>query len=969
MSAATPDSSHPPTRPAQIWLERLVVALVALAIYLPAIDAPFVFDDLMIVQDNTFVTENDAGAILTSGYWDGHDQEMGRQQALYRPLTVLSYAWNWALVGDLPGGFRIVNILLHALASVLVTALVGRLTGSRLAAICGGLVFAAHPVHTEAVTYVSGRADLLAAVGFLGAWLAHAWRPERGRRGLLLLSLTLFALGLLAKEMAATLPAVLMLFDLAGARRAGATVREAWGAVRRRLPTYGAYFGVLALFLLLRGAVLGGLLPAAGDIPLQANPLRDLGLLERLDDATAVLGRELALLVWPHPLSIDYSFDALPVSAAAFAAENGAWVALALSALLVGLVGIFRPRGALLGAGLLFFFGTLFPVSNLAFVIGTNLGERVLYLSSFTLSLVVGLGAAVAARRSREGAWVALALTVALTAVLGWRTLVRNGDYASGYRLFQAAAEAYPRASRAQYNFGVYAAERSVEHARAGEGEAAAAELELALAAFRTALEVDPQYAEAHYEVARLAQQRGDLATAFEHFEAVLTLGAAARLPDAVPAFADCALARGDAERGRRVLRQHVQGVDALRGAYELAQGLFEVDLGNDVAARTHFERVLAGPEPGDESARRPRLRARVELARLAGRAGQEDLAERLFAEAVAGAGPLIGPHLARLAHLREAARWDALETALAEAEAAFPGHFALLTERGQLARARGDGRAALEAHLAALAAQPGHRPSRRALVELGRELLARVESTARPSAEAQVDLRVAETALRSALQLGVRQSGLQFDHFRALAALGRWREAAAGFDGIASRRGPRADEALLRAGQCFAARGDAVRARRAFEAVSADAEHVAAARQGLLRLRLATEPERVAQELALVPGQDRTPELDTLRLFALQALGDRTRLLPALADFESRHGEHPEALVVRALAAARQPSTAADATLHADRALALARPGTFEFVRVAQGLAELYRLTGEASDERRMRQELETWGPEPGGS
>ena len=57
------------------------------------------------------------------------------------------------------------------------------------------------------------------------------------------------------------------------------------------------------------------------------------------------------------------------------------------------------------------------------------------------------------------------------------------------------------------------------------------------------------------------------------------------------------------------------------------------------------------------------------------------------------------------------------------------------------------------------------------------------------------------------------------------------------------------------------------------------------------------------------------------------------------------------------------------DATIHADRALALARPGTLEYVRVAQGLAELYRLIGEASDERRTQRELEIWGPELGDS
>lgn len=936
MTAEASEGTSASAAGARRWLVRLVVALVALLPYLPAIDAPFVFDDLLIIGDNEFVQEGDTAAILSSGYWDGHDQLMGERQALYRPLTVLTYAWNWAVVGDDPAGFRWVNLLLHALCSVLVFELLLRLLRSHAGAVCGALLFAAHPIHTEAVTYVSGRADLLAALGFFGAWLVHELRgPAGGRRSLYVLSLALFALGLMAKEMAATLPAVLMLFDLVAQRRAGASLRVALRGLGRRARTYTGYFVVLLSFLALRASVLGALAPDASDIPMQANPLRDLSFVERLDDATGLLGRELGLLVWPARLSIDYSFDAIPVSAALIGGEALPWAALALVAFLAGLGGLLTRKALMASGALLFFFGTLFPVSNLAFVIGTNLGERVLYLTSFAVALSLGAALAWVRARGRGASLAAVGVALCLSLLASWRTTLRNRDYESGYRLFEAATEAYPRASRAQYNFGVYAQRRGALFARAGRGAEAQEELNKAVAAHERAVEVDPGYAEAHYALGLVAQERGDLAEAAQHFEAVLTGGSQVEhLPDAVTGFADCCLARGDAARGRAVLQQNVEGRATLRLAYQLSLGLLEAELGNDTAARGHYGAVLAGPEPTDEAHLRQRLRARVELARLFARTGDDARAEPLFRRAVDEAGELIGPHLVWIQFLRERGRLGELEQAIARAETVHAGHYALAAERAELARARGEWSEALRQHLAALAVQPGHAASRRGLAVLGGELLAKVRGARLPAARAQALLETAHGALRAALELRVRHAGLQFDYLGVVMALGRWEEAAKGFEAIVARDGPRAGEAALAAGECRLMREEYELARADFARAQELDGTSQAARLGLARVDLRRDPMRVVQELALVPAQETSAGAAVVRLLALEALGDDSLLAPALADFESRFGEDPEALGVRARQLSRSEATGGRAVEVAERALALAWPGSVEHAR-----------------------------------
>jgi tetratricopeptide (TPR) repeat protein len=915
-------------------LEAVLVGLVAIGLYLPALKAPFVFDDLLIIVDNDHVHANDAATIFGTGYWDGHDLELGQRQALYRPLTVLTYAWNWAARGNDPASFRLVNILLHALTSLVLLALLRRLLRSRAGALAGALVFAAHPLHSEAITYVSGRADLLAALGFLGAWLAWASLEQRAGRARWApygLSLALFGAGLLAKEMAATLPAVLVLFDLVACRRGGASLGAAAGAVLRRWKSYAGHFAVLALFILLRGAVLGAMVPRSGDIPLQANPLRDLTALERLDDAAGLLGRELALLVWPQPLSIDYSFDAIPVSAELLGAGTWPWAGLALAALTFALAALGCRRALHLAAALLFFFGTLFPVSNLAFVIGTNLGERVLYLVSFALALAVGAGVRWAVARGSGAGRLALVLTALCVLGAGWRTLLRNRDYESGLRLFEVAARAYPRASRAQYNFGVYAVERSAELELAGEGEAARAELARALEAYRQALSIDPGYLEARYELGRLAQQRGDFESAAREFETVLgDESFAGRLPQTVTAFADCCLALGEAERGRRVLERCAQAAPQVRWDCTLALGLLEAQLGDDAAAAQSFEAVLAAPQA--EGLQLLKLRARVELARALARQGAPQRAEALLEAAIATGPESLGPHLYLIEFLREGQRLDAAQGAIERAQSLFGAHYLLAAERAALARARGDHVGALREYLLALEAQPGHGASQSGLASLGAELLERATGADLEASEVLAALGTAEAALRAALERGLRAPGLQVDYLRVLMRLGRWREAAQGLEALAARRGPRAAELSALAGDCRLGLDERAAARAAFtRALELEAEQPAA-QLGLALLDLPADPA----------------EADGW-----------------LADFEARFPQAPDRLALRARSLARRPAGRAEALALAERAVALTRPGDTAYVRARKVQAEVLELSGRVEEAASLRQALRPWAPQ----
>ena len=184
--------------------------LLGSALYGGSLGHPFVYDDVRTVVDNgTIVTLRDPLAIL--------------QHEWTRPLTNLSFAVDHAIWGPAPFGFHLTNVVLHVLNTMLVFLIglrmfraeqhratgAGMTTPTWLAGLAATL-FACHPIMSEAVVYVSSRADLLCACFFLLALLAATAWLERGRRWTQVAMWTAWVLALLAKETAVVFPLVLL---------------------------------------------------------------------------------------------------------------------------------------------------------------------------------------------------------------------------------------------------------------------------------------------------------------------------------------------------------------------------------------------------------------------------------------------------------------------------------------------------------------------------------------------------------------------------------------------------------------------------------------------------------------------------------------------------------------------------------------------------------------------------------------
>ncbi|HET9985989.1 MAG TPA: hypothetical protein VFQ38_20485 [Longimicrobiales bacterium] len=495
---------------------RLVLALagVAALVYLPSLRNGFAYDDVPVIPGDPRI-HSWAGLLgaFTRPYW----AERGAELGLYRPLTSASFGVDWLLGGGAPAWFHAVNVLWHAGACVLAFLLLAELFAPA-AALAGALVFAVHPVHVEAVANVVGRAEAMSAVFFLGA--ALVWMRAGAALSVRRLAAVaaLFALALLSKESAATLPAILVLIDAArgewSARASGLA-----GYLRRRGPALGVLLAMLAAATAARVAVVGRLSPAAYDPALDVVA----GGPERVLTALQAWPVYLRLLLFPRTLLADYGPRIL-MPAFGWTAAAAAGLALLAALVLGGLVALERGRPAA-ALGLLWFPVTILPVSNLLFATGILVAERTLYLPSLALSFgVAALGALAPALRPaarRTLATLAAAAIVALAA----RSVVREPEWASTDTIFAALLRDRPDSFRAHWI-----------HARAA------------------ALAGDPTGARAHYDEAlRLwPYRRGLLLEAGEaavsqgrlEYAAVIARMAVERWPDDPRARALAAAAR-----------------------------------------------------------------------------------------------------------------------------------------------------------------------------------------------------------------------------------------------------------------------------------------------------------------------------------------------------------------------------------------------------------------------------------------
>lgn len=368
-----------------------IVFLVAAFIYFPTTSYEYTFDDIIHIEKNDYVnsTENTASQVLS------HFAKPTYPGDLYRPIVNISFRLTHVAFGSNPFMYHVTNVLLHAIASVLVFFLIYYILNSVNVSFLIGLIFAVHPIHIEAVANIFGRNELFTAVfGITSILLYRKYFINSKKRYLILLAPIFYFLSMLCKESGVLFFALIPLYLLY------------LFPLKENKKLYIKLFSIntlfLVIYLVLRFYVLKDsfVMYAGENEPYYPeNPLFTYGFVDRVIPSIYIFGEYLSLLTLPLKFSIDYS---LPHDY--FWSLMSSWIvywSIFRVAIFLALLYFFRKSKASL-----WFIWVIISFSltvNFFVAIGTIMGERLAYLPSVGfLALLVILFAKLSVKLKKQ---------------------------------------------------------------------------------------------------------------------------------------------------------------------------------------------------------------------------------------------------------------------------------------------------------------------------------------------------------------------------------------------------------------------------------------------------------------------------------------------------------------------------------------------------------------------------------------
>lgn len=501
----------------------VLIAILAFAVYANSMDGKFIWDDGLLIKDNTYIRHwSNIPKIFTSDWGAGAETKY----AFYRPLTTLSFLFNYSACKLNVRPYHLTNIILHVLVSLALYWFVFTLFGNRLLSSVAAVLFVAFPTHTETVSYISGRVDALAMLFMLLSFIFYIRYCEK--QSLLRSALTFvsYALALLSKENTLIFPTLLLLYHYAFKKKVN-------------LKLFLSILGVTFIYISLRLFVLKS-------VPLEAPRLNS--VLRRLPGFFAAIPIYFGLLLLPFNLHMDYG-DRL-------FGFGDARVIFGIVLLSLLLLYAFKQRNknGLAFFSVSWFFITLLPVSNL-YPIAFYMAEHYLYLPSLGFFLILARGIL----SLRAGRGIVIAFIAALVGFYSSLTIRQNsywreplgfyertlrfnpdswrihhdaatayheaGEHKKAYESFRKAVLLKPREILSFIERKIEANPRRKEaHFNLGSAYRILGKTDSAIAAYKGALEIDPGFEDACHSLGTAYIDIGKKDEAIAMFKKVIAL-------------------------------------------------------------------------------------------------------------------------------------------------------------------------------------------------------------------------------------------------------------------------------------------------------------------------------------------------------------------------------------------------------------------------------------------------------------
>lgn len=414
----------------------LIIIVITYLVYSNSISGEFVFDDESVIVNNPSIQSlGNIPKYFTAD--EGFHKVIGRY---YRPVVSSSYAVDYSVWGLNPYGFHITNVIIHIISCLLLfkifIVLFWRYKYRNLFSLFAALIFAVHPIHTEAVAWISGRTDSMVTMFFLASFLFYIEFTKEQRHVnetntiesitdknylYLALSLVFYTFGLLTKEMIVTMPVIILLYDFIY-RKKPITY------FKKNILIYSLFGGITLVYLILRYMVLK-------DIPERENYLYFLN-----KDFVVTFGTMLKTIpvyfrLLFAPFGLIYHYNGVILDAKTLIDPEVVFTFLFI-VLLIFLSIYYYKKDSIISFCILFFFVTLLPVMNI-FPTMNLMAERFLYLTSFALVLLI-CHIALLGSAKRDFTILTVGLFVIVCA-FSYLTIERNTDWQNNNSLYSSA--------------------------------------------------------------------------------------------------------------------------------------------------------------------------------------------------------------------------------------------------------------------------------------------------------------------------------------------------------------------------------------------------------------------------------------------------------------------------------------------------------------------------------------------------
>ncbi|XP_054166364.1 protein O-mannosyl-transferase Tmtc3-like [Oppia nitens] len=432
------------------YSDAVLLAIVSMAVYMNAWKCRFVFDDVSAIVNNRHIRTNETTwlSVFGTDYW-GTDIASEHSHKSYRPLTVLTFRLNYLVNGLEPYGYHIVNVLLHLLVTQLYHRFSLQLLSSRRISLMASIFFAVHPLKTEAVTGVVGRAELLATVFFLISLMAYM----NSKYHIFVVSVIC---AILSKEQGLTVLAVCVTYEMTKCFQRRPPPNS---SIKKSLFITTLLTIFASILLAFRIYIMGG----PNQFPVFTkfdNPASFEPYPTRQLTYNYLLSLNSWLMLYPFRLCCDWTMKSIVLISDIYDQRN-IWTLIFYTVFILlairSLVNLFRYRNHCLIIALSLIVFPFIPASNLVFPVGFVIAERTLYIPSTGYSLLMAIGIDAIENRYfnrlkiKKFLLIIYCLTIAMFCL---KTQSRNEDWSDELSLFSSAIKVNKNNAKLYNNIG-----------------------------------------------------------------------------------------------------------------------------------------------------------------------------------------------------------------------------------------------------------------------------------------------------------------------------------------------------------------------------------------------------------------------------------------------------------------------------------------------------------------------------------